>query len=372
MSKRSVAHYQRLNGRKLLPSKHRRHASSSVRGRISRYLLGLVCLVSLILLSGYAYLSYTPAGRTQAETTYILIAPGTQYPELRQQLQTKLWLRYPRLFELLADYKGLSHESLRPGRYAITQSMSMTELIQELQQGTDVALQLTPGALRTDEEIIDFFASQLWTKRDSLSAALRDPQRLRQHGLTGQTLREQLLRSPMQLSWTITPDALMDSIAAHYQGFWQGKRISAARQLGLSPLEVTTLASIVESESAKPDEYRRIAGLYLNRLRQGIKLQSDPTVKYATGDFSLKRIKGEHLRIESPYNTYRVAGLPPAPIVLPRLATIDSVLAAEQHDYLYMCAREDFSGYHRFAAHFAEHMINAKRYQQELNKRGIH
>lgn len=373
MSKNSVAHYQRINGRRLLPSKYRGHRSSYGRRRRpwGRYLLLLVLLFVLLGLGAGGYLYTAPAGRPEADTTYILVAPGAKYPEFRQQLQSKLWLRYPRLFGWLADYRGLSSEPLRPGRYAITRDMNMAGVIDELQHGADVPLVLQPGALRTNVEILDFFAAQLWVKRDSLEAAFSDPALLSRYGMTRETLRAQLMRQPLTLRWTATGRELLDSIHSGYQRFWRGARSEAAQRLGLTPLQVTTLASIVESESAKRDEYSRIAGLYLNRLRQGIKLQSDPTVKYATGNFALKRIKGEHLATESPYNTYRVVGLPPAPIVLPHTATIDSVLAAEAHDYLYMCAREDFSGYHRFAARFSEHLVNAKLYQQELNKRGI-
>ncbi len=153
--------------------------------------------------------------------------------------------------------------------------------------------------------------------------------------------------------------------------FWSKERRSKAASLGLTPSQVATIASIVEEETAKADEKPKVARLYLNRLKKGIKLQADPTVKFATGDFTLRRITGKHLAIESPYNTYKVNGLPPGPIRIPAAATIDAVLNAPKHDYIYMCAKEDFSGYHNFASDYATHMANARRYQAELNRRGI-
>lgn len=153
--------------------------------------------------------------------------------------------------------------------------------------------------------------------------------------------------------------------------FWTDERRQKAKTLGLTPVEVATVASIIEEETAKKDEKPKVARLYLNRIAKGMPLQADPTVKFAVGDFSLRRIKGEHLKADSPYNTYRSRGLPPGPIRIPERTAIDDVLNAPVHPYLYMCAKEDFSGYHNFAEDYATHMANARRYQSALNARGI-
>jgi UPF0755 protein len=141
--------------------------------------------------------------------------------------------------------------------------------------------------------------------------------------------------------------------------------------MGLTPQQVVTLASIVQSETIKPDELKTVAGLYINRLNKGIALQADPTVKYAVGDYSIKRVLNKHLEIDSPYNTYKYAGLPPGPICFPEITSIDAVLNYEDHNYLYMCAREDFSGYHNFAKTLSQHNRNAKKYRDALNSRRI-
>ena len=157
-----------------------------------------------------------------------------------------------------------------------------------------------------------------------------------------------------------------------YDAFWTEARRNHAEQIRLTPVEVSILASIVEEESAVPDEYPTIAGLYLNRLYRGMLLQADPTVKYAVGDFALQRILDRHKEVDSPYNTYLYPGLPPGPLRVPSITAIDAVLHHAQHDYIYMCAREDFSGRHNFASTLAEHNQNALRYRQELNRRGIY
>lgn len=370
MSKHSVAHLQRLNGRRSFSSGRR---GGSRGGALHRWCLGILLVALLALGALFTYFYKIPAGRATAEKTYIFVAPGSDYASLEAQLKKKLWLRYPEVFHRLAQWKGLYsvETSLRPGRYAVGKEMTMLQLVELLQYGDQEPLRLTPPSLRTTDEVVDFFAQHLWVKRDSIQHAFTDSTLLSRYGIESKYFYARVLRQPIELPWTVSATELLDSIQTHYSRFWKGERTEAATRLGLVPLQVLTLASIVESETAKPDEYRRIAGLYLNRLRKEMRLQSDPTVKYALGDFALKRIRGEHLKVKSPYNTYVYPGLPPSPILLPSTATIDSVLAAESHDYLYMCAKEDFSGYHRFTASFTEHLTNAKRYQDALNKRGI-
>lgn len=172
--------------------------------------------------------------------------------------------------------------------------------------------------------------------------------------------------------WTVSPSGIVSKLYDYRCRFWNTERISKAEVLGLEPIEVATIASIVEEETAKADERPKVARLYLNRLSRHMKLQADPTVKFASGDFAARRISGAMLATVSPYNTYRVKGLPPGPIRVADKRAIDDVLDAPMHPYIYMCAREDFSGYHNFATDYASHMANARRYQAELTRRGIH
>lgn len=171
--------------------------------------------------------------------------------------------------------------------------------------------------------------------------------------------------------WTAPAIEVVQNLLDTRNAFWTAGRRQQARALGLTPVQVATLASIVEEETNKTDERPLVARLYLNRVNSGMKLQADPTVKFAAGDFSLRRIGGEVLRTDSPYNTYMYRGLPPGPIRVAEASTIDGVLNAPAHDYLYMCASLDRPGYHDFAHDFATHRANARRYQEHLNRRGI-
>lgn len=174
-----------------------------------------------------------------------------------------------------------------------------------------------------------------------------------------------------EVYWDMNVEKLLKRMDKEHKAFWNQSRLAKAEEIGLSPLEVSILASIVEEETAVNDEKPTVAGLYINRLKRGIPLQADPTVKFAVGDFTLKRILHKHLETDSPYNTYKVAGLPPGPIRMPSIIGLNSVLNYQKHDYIYMCAKEDFSGRHNFATNLAQHNANARRYQNALNRRGI-
>jgi UPF0755 protein len=172
--------------------------------------------------------------------------------------------------------------------------------------------------------------------------------------------------------WTTTAKGFAQRMKKEYDHFWSTSRKAKAEAIGLTPQEVTTLASIVQSETIKSDELKIVAGLYINRLHKNIPLQADPTVKYAIGNFSLRRILYKHLEIDSPYNTYKYAGLPPGPICFPTIKSIDAVLNYDHNKYLYMCAKEDFSGYHNFAKTQRQHNKNAAKYRKALNKNKIY
>lgn len=365
MRKKKVADYQRLNTPSY--SRRRKHHKKKSASR-NRLLLLLALLITAV--GGYAYyISTRAAGRLQ-ETTYIFVKPGESLDEVTAELQKKVWLRYPELFARLATFKNLG-EKLRPGRYAITPEMTMSDVIQTLSEGEQTPVKITIGALHTTEEISKHLASYLLLPQSKLDSVLSDPSVCARHGLDTHSIRSLFVREDYEVLWNTSVEDLLELIHRHYKRLWNEERTAKAKALGYTPAEITALAAIVESESAKLDEYPRIAGLYINRLRKDIPLQSDPTVKFALGDFSLKRILKEHLKVQSPYNTYQVRGLTPGPICIPRIQTIDQVLSAESHKYLYMCARETFDGYHNFATTYAEHLVNARRYQKALDARGI-
>lgn len=172
--------------------------------------------------------------------------------------------------------------------------------------------------------------------------------------------------------WNTDANQFIDRIKSEYERYWSGNRDSRREALGLTRNEIMSMAAIVQSETFKVDEMPRVAGVYKNRLKKGMKLQADPTVIYALGDPGIRRVLKKHLRVDSPYNTYKYAGLPPGPIRIPSIQAIDACLNSENHKYLYFCAKEDFSGYHSFASGYTEHLRNARRYQRALNKRNIY
>jgi UPF0755 protein len=259
----------------------------------------------------------------------------------------------------------------REGAFHITPGMTPFTAARRIKNGVQDGIRFTFNNVRTLDE---------WTKRwgetfmegpDGMSKALNDSAICAKYGKTPQTIACLLMPDTYEFYWTISPEKMLDRMFDYYNDFWTSERKAKAEKLGLTPDGVATIASIVEEETSKSDERGKVARLYLNRYQQGMPLQADPTVKFALGDFSIKRITVPMTQINNPYNTYRVQGLPPGPIRLPEKSTIDAVLNAPQHDYIYMCARADFSGYHDFSKDYATHLANAHRYQDALNARGI-
>lgn len=257
------------------------------------------------------------------------------------------------------------------GSYLIQPGTSALEAAHRIGAGQQSPVRVTLNNMRTLDDLTKRLGAKIEATPADIKKALTE--KLTSDGRFGkpEEFSAAFLPDTYEFYWTDSPDHVVDRLIDERDAFWNKDRLAKADKLGLTPVQVTTLASIVEEESNKKDEHSAIARLYMNRLDQGMKLQADPTVKFAVGDFTLRRIKGQHLKIDSPYNTYKNSGLPPGPIRIPQKSTIDAVLNAPEHDYIYMCAKEDFSGRHNFAADYATHKRNAARYQARLNKRGI-
>ncbi len=314
------------------------------------------------------YSPNTDLGDRQA--THLYIPSGSSYEEVRQLLEKEEILVSSRTFDWLAQRKNYPSR-VQPGRYRIHQGMGNNDLINLLRSGEQEPVRLTFTNIHTKGQLAGTIASQLEADSMSVIRMLNDEEILQETGFTRATIKLLFIPNTYEVYWTTSPRSLLNRMQREYDAFWNETRREKAAQIGLSPEETGVLASIVQRETSKRDEMPKIAGVYINRLNRGMLLQADPTVVYAYGDFSIGRVLNRHLEIDSPYNTYRYAGLPPGPITLPEPAVLDAVLNHEEHNYLYFSAREDFSGYHNFAETYAEHLANARRYRQALNERRI-
>lgn len=268
-------------------------------------------------------------------------------------------------------WKLAGDPSTSHGSYLIEPGTTALSAARQVASGRETPVKVTINNVRTLSDLTKRIAAKLEATPDEISKALAD--KLADHPQFDGTATypAAVLPDTYEFYWSDSAEHVVDKLVAERDKFWTRERLDKAAKLGLTPVEVATIASIVEEESNKKDERPTIARLYMNRVNQGMKLQADPTVKFATGNFGLRRITGTHLKIDSPYNTYKNTGLPPGPIRVPQKETIDAVLNAPPNSYLYMCAKEDFSGYHNFASDYKTHQANAKKYQAALNRRGI-
>ena len=260
-------------------------------------------------------------------------------------------------------------DSFRPGLYRFRKGMGNKALVRTLQKGWQQPVRLIiPGYYRSLDRFADFLGQELEATPESFLAVLTDPGTAGQYGFTPETFPGMFIPNTYEVWWTVTPGDFVERMHTEYEKFWTGDRDAKATAIGLTRQEVSTLAAIVIEETKYEPEMARIAGVYMNRLHRDMPLQADPTVLYAVGDPSLKRVLNRHLEIDSPYNTYKYAGLPPGPITMPPVAAIDAVLDYERHDYLYFCARDNFDGTHVFAKTLTGHNENARRYQRALSQ----
>ncbi|MDO6390054.1 endolytic transglycosylase MltG [Pontibacter sp. BT731] len=339
----------------------------------SMLLPGIVVLVLFLFVSFsyYAYqIVYTANVDTKGQDTYVYIPTGASYEQALDSVEAtgtiidRLSLRF---MAKLMDYDEL----VKPGRYKIENGWGNRQLIGILRLGEQAPLKLTFNNIRLRSQLAEKLAAAVEPSTEEIDSLLNDQEYLQTLGFDTTTVVSMFIPNTYEVYWTITAPELMQRMKTEYDRFWTAERKAKAEKMGLSPKEVSTLASIVQAETIKNDEKPRVAGVYLNRLQKGMKLEADPTVVYAVRDFTIRRVLNVHLQHDSPYNTYRYAGLPPGPINVPDISSIDAVLNPEAHKYIYFCAKEDFSGYHSFAVTHAEHIANARRYQRALTERNI-
>ena len=339
---------------------------------INRSLIIIFFLFLMLCITGggFGYYYFLYSNFAAQKTTYIYIYNDKDFEHLCRQLEDSANCLNINSFKEVA--KVLKYPSaMRTGRYAVQPGTNNYDLLKILRNGQQEPVRITFNNIRLKEDLTVRLSEQLMITNQDISALLNDASYCESLGFTTVTIKTMFLPNTYEVYWNISAERLMERMKREYDTFWTEDRLDQARRIGLSPVEVSILASIVEEESAMSDEYSIIAGLYINRLHRGIRLQADPTVKYALGDFAIQRLLTRHTEIDSPYNTYLYSGLPPGPLRIPSMIGLESVLNYRKHNYLYMCAKEDFSGRHNFAVTLSEHNRNAERYRAELNRRGI-
>ena len=331
-----------------------------------RLIFFLVVSVLGISFSFYAYqVVYTPNILVDQENRILIVKEGQTFKDVQKELHDGKFVQDLISFSFLAKIMDYD-EQIKPGRYMLKENMSNLRAIQLLKSGAQDPVSITFNNVRLIPELAEKITRNLGMTPQEFEAAVVQFAMSNSYGLNKDNVLVMFIPNTYKVYYNIVPEALVKRMYQEYEKFWTDERKEKAKKIGLTLTEVSVLASVVQAESVREDEAPTIAGLYMNRLKQGIPLQADPTLVFAVGDFTLKRILNVHKEIDSPYNTYKYAGLPPGPINMPEISSLEAVLNFKPSDYLYMCAKEDFSGRHNFTSDYNEHMNNAIRYQKAL------
>jgi UPF0755 protein len=336
---------------------------------------GIILTVSILAVTAIFYfyqLFYTSnfLVGTKKGGAYLYINEGDNFQKVLKRLQDEKIVNNVVAFAFVSKLRGYQ-ENVRAGRYYIKANSANLEVVNMLRAGIQAPVEVVFNNVRTLDVLVEKVGEQLACGKEQFNKVLRSPEILKKYATDTNNIIGFFLPNTYQVYWNAKPEAFIEQMHKNYKKFWNEKRLEKAQALKLTPQQVITLASIVQGETAKEDEKPRVAGVYLNRLRDKMKLQADPTLVFALRDFTIKRLYDRHKEIDSPYNTYKYLGLPPGPINMPTASSIDAVLNAEKHKYLYFCAKEDFSGYHNFATNYNDHLRNARIYQKTLDAKGI-
>lgn len=328
------------------------------------YIVGSTLLITFVF---YGYqICYTPNILLERDDRPFIIRSGTTFHQVQEELGNNDFVNDMVSFSFLARLKGYD-KTIKPGRFLLKRNMSNLQALKVLNSAQQVPVRVTFSYVRLRNELVDKITKNVSMTPDEFNIALDEFVKSNDQGFTKDNILCMFLPNTYEVYFNVLPEDLITKLDGEYKKFWNEDRLNKAKALGLTPIKVSILASIVQAESVKQDEAPVIAGLYLNRLKKNIALQADPTLVYAVGDFGLKRVLNSHKEIDSPYNTYKYPGLPPGPINVPQIASIDAVLNYQPNDYYYMCAREDFSGYHNFSHNLEDHNRNAHKYQKALD-----
>lgn len=337
-------------------------------------LFTLFALAVVVLgVAGWLYLRiYSPNVqlKNSEQPFYLHIPTGADFRQVKDSLEKHGVLKNTRSFEWVAglmEYPQL----VKAGRYRLQDGMHNRALVSKLRSGNQDAVNLTFNNIRKKEHFAAFLGRELEPDSLDFIELMNDSAFVGELGFSTETIYTMFIPNTYQVFWNSSPKDFFQRMHRDYEKFWTASRRAKADSIGLTPQEVSILASIVDQETSKKDEMPTIAGVYMNRLKSGRRLEADPTVIFALDDFSIRRVLYKHLQTPSPYNTYVVTGLPPGPITMPSEAAIRAVLDYEDHNYIYFCAKADFSGYHAFAETHSQHLQNARAFQRALNERNI-
>ena len=339
----------------------------------------LLWLLLIILLTagaaayiGYRMIFLPNVSLGEKKSEIVLIPTGSNFEDVIRILSGANILKNKISFIRLAKLKKYK-DNVKPGRYRIFDSINNNQLINILRTGMQEPVTVTFTNIRTKDQLVSRICKKLEADSIELRALLSNDKYLKDNfGFKGETILAMFIPNSYEFKWNTSAKQFVERMQTEYKKFWTPERRQKAKAINLTQIQVSILASIVQSEQLQfPDERPTIAGLYLNRLKIGMCLQSDPTIIYAIGDFSINRVLDKDKEFSSPYNTYKCSGLPPGPIYIPEISSLEAVLNYQKNDFLYMCAKEDFSGRHNFAKILAEHNRNAEKYRKALNKNKI-
>ena len=341
------------------------------RGKILLVLF-IAMLIGLGMAAFFFYAVYGNNTSVSNGETIITIHKEDGYDDVRSLLIDSNFIKSSMTFDMVSRFMTYKDGYVKSGKYLIKDGWSNRDLIGVLRSGNQVPINITFNNVRNVDELAGKMAPYFESDSTALLKYFTSENTLNALELNRENVLSIFIPNTYQMYWNADPESIITRFKKEYNTFWNSnQRKEKAEAMGLTKQEVYTLASIVEKETNHQPERKRMAGVYLNRLERNIPLQADPTVVFATGDFSIKRVLNKHLELDSPYNTYKYAGLPPGPIYMPSVNSIDAVLNAEDHDYLYFCAKPGYNSEHLFAKTLRQHNVNANKYRRWLNSEGI-